>query len=223
MSVHIAILRRPYLDAVLAGDKTVESRLTRTATPPWGQIQSGDRIFLKQSGGPFRAVAQAGHVESQDELTPATVDRLRRRFAARVGGDDAYWTAKRDARYACFIELCDVAAIPNVGPAYKPQYLRAWYVLPDAADPIRDVALTAGAIRNRYVSIKGSTRPLREAAVRLEMPDEEIVVTELVKSGQLRWRGWARYFDAYGVEPGHRVRLLAMGGRRYRVSFPDAP
>ena len=57
MPVHVAILMRRYLDLVLAGRKTIESRLTRTSRAPYEQIHAGERIYFKVSAGPFMATA----------------------------------------------------------------------------------------------------------------------------------------------------------------------
>lgn len=129
MSIHVAILQKPYLDAVLAGTKTIESRLTKTSREPYRAIAEGERLFLKQSGGPFRATAVAGVVEHLAGLSPKDVEALRQKYQPRVGGDDAYWAGKAACRYAVFITLESVEAF-SVGPAYAVQSMRAWYVLP---------------------------------------------------------------------------------------------
>ena len=54
---HLAILKKPYLDAILEGRKPVESRFTITKRAPFGQIFKGDKVFLKQSSGPVCATA----------------------------------------------------------------------------------------------------------------------------------------------------------------------
>ena len=62
---HLAILKRAYLNLILAGEKTIECRLTRMAKPPFGVVKKGQRIYLKESSGPVRAVARAGKVISR--------------------------------------------------------------------------------------------------------------------------------------------------------------
>ena len=216
--IHVAILRKAYLELVLAGTKTVESRLYRSARPPYGAVEQGDRLYLKLAGGPFAARARAGRVEHHDALGPDDVEALRRRFEPAVCGDDAYWHSKRAARFASFVELVDVEPM-DVGPAYRADGYRAWFVLPDEADPVHEVTLTAGALRNRYV-IPGPWCP-RQRPITLHLPDGQVVMTQRTARGHLRWRGWGAYFDAHAVVVGDRVRFVRLGEAVYRVSFPD--
>lgn len=235
MACHVAILKRPYARAILAGTKTVESRLTRTAMPPFGQIEPGQRLYIKVSAGPFVAVARAGRVASYEGLTPARVEQLRRRYQPSVGGDDDYWRTKRDSRFALFVTLADVEPI-DVGPAYRLIHMRAWHVLDDAADPIREATLTPGAIRNGYLTVNlditspdpgvptggptsvGMTRP----PFTLILPDHTEVRTGYARGRMLRFRGWRRHFREHELRGGDVVRFVHRGGGRYRVSFRPA-
>ena len=133
--IHVAILIPGYIDAILDGRKTIESRLTKTAQPPFGKIKAGQRLYLKASGGPFMATAVAGGVQSFDGLTPGGIDKLREQHNDRICGDDAFWQAKRDSRFATLIELTEVEPI-DIGPPYKKAYMKAWYVLDADRDPL---------------------------------------------------------------------------------------
>jgi ASC-1-like (ASCH) protein len=112
--VHLAILHGRYIDAILLGEKTIESRLSRTRRAPFGLVRKGDVIFFKQSGGPVRARAIAKAVCTFSALTPEGVEALRDRYNAEIGGDDTYWHVKRDAKFATLIWLDD--AMPFAGP-----------------------------------------------------------------------------------------------------------
>jgi hypothetical protein len=219
----VAILHKAYLRLILAGRKTVESRLTRTARPPYGQVGPGERIYFKASAGPFMATAVAGRVDCRDGLTPEAVRELHREYNTAVCGDEDYWRGRRDSRFATFIHLHDVSPI-DVGPHFTPSRWRAWFVLDEAADPLADVIVTAGALRNRYVYVPADC-PLFEPAQRctLVLPDGRDVGTELGPRRIFRWRGWRPLFEAHRLEAGHRVRFVHLGGHRYRVLFPDAP
>ena len=133
--IHVAILKPGYIDAILDGRKTIESRLTKTMQPPHGKIMEGERLFLKASGGPFMATAIAGGVLSFTDLDPVAVQQLREQYDEPICGDDAYWDTKRDSKYATLIELTKVEPIA-VGPPYKVAYMKAWYVLDEDRDPL---------------------------------------------------------------------------------------
>ncbi len=222
MPTHVAILKRPYLRMILDGRKTVESRLTKTVQPPFGSIAPGERIFLKVSAGPFMATALAGNIDQHDKLTPSDIDRLRMRYDHAVCGNEDYWQAKRDSRYAVFVELTAVEPI-RVGPTY-PKSMRAWHVIDDQLNPVREVMLTAGAIRNRYLSLPSVSPAMREQDVILLMPDGQEVVTGFATGKpMLRWRGWGAYYRAHDMQPGDTVRIVSLGDGRYRVTFHKQP
>lgn len=207
MAIHVAILKPMYLDAVLSGAKTVESRLTRTRQPPHGCIAVGERLFFKDSGGAFRATGLAAAVDEHSELTPEGMDRLEAAYRPRVGGDDAYWQGKRTSRFAVFVTLTDVTPL-DVGPRYPANAWRAWHVVDERLSPIRDVSLTDAAIRNRVVRLPQPGDRLRNNPFTLHLPGGERVDTDLSPRGHVRWRGWKAGFERYRLRPGDRVRFI---------------
>lgn len=168
MATHVAILQPRYLDLILQGSKTVESRLTRRRLPPYGQIQQGDWIFFKQSSGPYAAWAVAGEVCFYHHLTARGVAQLKAQWNPLVRGDDGYWQRKSDSRYATMITLQHVQAV-KTGPQIPPSRGPAWFVIDDPGASPRldmfDVTLTHGAIRNRYIRLSSQihTRILSES------------------------------------------------------------
>ena len=124
---HLVILKQPYIDAVLAGGKTVESRFGVTRHQPFGAISSDDIMFLKQSCGPVRAKCRAARVLQYNDLTPAKISSIRRRYGRQIGGDDSYWQQRADCRYGTLIWLDSVTAIEPVRIDKRDR--RAWVVL----------------------------------------------------------------------------------------------
>lgn len=219
MPIHVAILKREYLRMILSGQKTVESRLAKVRCPPFGKVSPGERLFFKASGGPFMATAIAEAVTDYAEQTPEQIDGLFEQWNAAVCGPQAYWQDRRDRPFATMIRLRRVEPM-DVGPKFTVQNMRAWYVLPDEANPLMDITLKRGALKNHYVSLSEASESLRCGTLTLELPDGEEVQTDFADGGpMLRWRGWRRYFDAFGLQAGDAVRFVAVGGRRYRVRF----
>ena len=218
MPIHVAILKRPYLKLILSGQKTVESRLTRNNPPPYNVIQTGERIFLKASSGPFMATALAGTIEQHRDLTPPGITKLRKRLDKAVCGNDEYWQMKRESRFAVFVSLMQVEPI-EVGPAY-PKSMRAWHVVDDHLSPLMDIALTDGAIRNSYLSLPDTSPNMRSKDITLVMPDGQEIATGFADGKpMLRWRGWSAYYQENRSAPGDMVRFVATGSGRYRVTF----
>lgn len=213
MSLHVAILLPKYLTEILDGSKTVESRLMKNSQPPLGCVKQGDRIYFKQSAGPFRATAVAANVEEYHDLTVESLRGLCTKYNPKVRGEANYWQAKRESRYAVFVTLREVEPI-DVGPEFRGSSWKAWFVLDPGADPMLTVPLSDGAIRNRYVRPPRGVAYFEPGAFTLLLPDGSEVVTGLTRRGLIRWRGWAELF----ADRPAAIRFVRVAPRRYRVT-----
>jgi len=124
---HLVILKKQYLDLILQGKKTIESRLLKTKHPPLGQINLGDKLFLKQSSGPVCATAMVKAVKTYENLTPQKIAELKNLYNNKVLGADEYWNWKQNSKFAIFAWLENVKQIPPVYIDKKDW--RAWVVL----------------------------------------------------------------------------------------------
>ena len=124
---HLAILKQPYLQAIIEGRKTIESRFTKARRPYFGKIQPGDEIFLKLSSGPVCATAAAAEVKSFDSLTPNQVSQLKHQYNHLICGSDEYWLSKADCKFGSLVWLESVRAIEPV--CITKRDWRAWVVL----------------------------------------------------------------------------------------------
>jgi len=132
VNYHLVILKKPYLDAILDGRKTVESRLTKTSRSPFGQVFAGDKLFLKQSCGPVCAAATVAMVKNFENLTPQRIIELKEKYNQYVLGTDEYWQSKRDCKFGFLVWLEDVKAVRPVRISKKDW--RAWVVLAEKED-----------------------------------------------------------------------------------------
>ena len=126
---HLAILKKPYLEAILDGSKTVESRFTKTRRAPYGQVHPGDRLFLKQSSGPVCAAATVSAVKTYANLTPKEISDIKRRYNRYIAGDGQYWKGRADCNFGSLFWIKDVRTIEPVRIIKKDW--RAWVVLTD--------------------------------------------------------------------------------------------
>ena len=102
---HLALLQPAYVDAILNGAKTVEARLSRNRVPPFGVVNQGDELYLRDVGGEVRAVASVAGVRVFEHLTPCDVDALRLEFGEDVGAPDAFWNERRGSHFATMLCL----------------------------------------------------------------------------------------------------------------------
>ncbi|MBI1335533.1 MAG: hypothetical protein GC164_01070 [Phycisphaera sp.] len=221
MTTHVAILWAKYIDLILDGTKTVESRLMTNRQPPYGMVKEGDVIYFKQSGGPFRAVARAGKVVEFEGLNVPKLRAIYKEFNARVCGDRAYWQRKEHSRFATFITIND-ARPTEAGPIFKASAWKAWHVLKSdmATERTLEIKLTGGAIRNRYVSVTGHEGFFPSGMFSVVLPDGSEITTDVNPRKLIRYRGWRPWFERAGVMEGDTVRFEQVGNKRYRVSFP---
>lgn len=124
---HLVILKGQYVEAILQGDKKVESRFTKTRREPFGKISSGDELYLKVSSGDVCGIAEVKKVEEWDSLTPQSVRKLRTKYGSLIGGDADYWKEKEKSRYGVLIWLKNVRTIAK--RTIQKTDRRAWVVL----------------------------------------------------------------------------------------------
>lgn len=108
---HIAILRQPFFDMVLNGEKTIESRWSMNKIAPYKQVNIGDEILLKITGHPATARARVKGVRYY-ELTPQIVEEIRIRYGKQIGTDKFKdWQATLQKKYCTLIWLENVQRI----------------------------------------------------------------------------------------------------------------
>jgi ASC-1-like (ASCH) protein len=127
MNYHLVILKKPYLDAILAGRKTVESRFYRTKHKWLSQISAGDKLFLKASSGPVMATATIADVRHFDNLTPPQIKELKTQYNHLIAGDEQYLQDKNNSQFGILCWLKDVRPITT--RFIRKADWRAWVVL----------------------------------------------------------------------------------------------
>jgi len=132
MNYHLVILKKPYLELILSGRKTVEMRLTRAQRPACGPVRPGDELLLKASAGPVCGRAAARDVKYCEDLTPERIAEIRRLHGDRIGGDDATWESMMDRRSGFLVWLADVRRIEPIR-IHKKDW-RAWVLLKEGRD-----------------------------------------------------------------------------------------
>ena len=241
--IHIAVLMKPYLDLVLEGAKTVECRLTKQAMAPFDAIETGERIYFKQSAGPYRARAIADHVLFECDLTPARIRQIKRDYNDVLCGDDAFWHWKRDSRFCTLIWLKDVEPT-DTGPAIRSLQGVAWLTLDeepawrrrDEGDHSFHIEITPGNLRNSTLYVTnvidrfpkrshgGNTKRDAGSPLTLLLHEGPQVKTDIVASRRiLRTRIWGRWFSTHGAKPGDHVVFTPVDNTTFFVGLARDP
>ena len=124
---HLVILKKPYIEAILAGRKQIESRFTRTKRPFIGKVSQGDKLFLKQSSGPVCATATVAKVKNFENLTPKQITEIKQRYNQYIIGGDEYWLDKADSKFGILVWLADIEPLRPVKICKKDW--RVWVIL----------------------------------------------------------------------------------------------
>lgn len=111
---HIAILRQPFFNMVLNGEKTIESRWSTHKVAPYGKVNVGDEILLKETGKDVTATAKVKDVKYY-ELTPKVVEEIRIIYGKQIGTDKFEdWKDILQKKYCTLIWLEDVKQISPI-------------------------------------------------------------------------------------------------------------
>ncbi len=129
---HLVILKKPYLEAILAGRKQIESRFTKTRRYALGRVSAGDKLFLKESSGPVCAVASVAAVKNFQNLTPRQIIELKQEYNRQICGSDEYWQSKADCKFGLLVWLKDIQPMEPVRIGKKDW--RGWVVLTEKED-----------------------------------------------------------------------------------------
>lgn len=127
VNYHLVILKKPYLEAIFDGRKTIESRFTKTKRGGVGRVGVGDKVFLKESSGSVCGKATVAKVENFENMCPLLIRKIKQKFNKQILGGDEYWDGKVDSRYGFLVWLEDVERIEPVRIEKKDW--RAWVVL----------------------------------------------------------------------------------------------
>jgi hypothetical protein len=124
---HLAIFRQPYLDKILSGEKTIESRFSRSRSVPFEKVHRGDLILLKETAGPICAVAVAELIRCFGPLGSGEAEHLMAIYQTELQLKDDFKRAKQNSLYATLITFKDVFPIKPI--QVKKVDRRAWVIL----------------------------------------------------------------------------------------------
>ena len=126
-SLHLAIFVEPYLQYILEGMKTIESRFSVKRSVPYNAIDRGDIILMKKSGGPILGICHVSEAWFY-RLNRRSWDYLKREYKkALCAHDPEFWNSRKNAAFATLIKISNVRSISPLMCNKKDR--RAWVIL----------------------------------------------------------------------------------------------
>ena len=124
---HIVILKKKYLDLILEGKKTIESRWSMNKRVPYNKIKIGDTLYLKETGKDVTFKVNVKDVKFY-ELNEDVVDEILDKY-----GDDICINKENKESYnKKYCTLIWIDNIKEIEPfKVKKSYGSGWIVLED--------------------------------------------------------------------------------------------
>ena len=111
---HIAILRQPFFNMILSGEKTIESRWSLSRIASFERVKAGDVIWLKETSKDITARAIVKKVKFYN-LTKNKTDEIKKKYGKEIGTDKFEdWERYRNKKYLTLIWLKDVQKIEPI-------------------------------------------------------------------------------------------------------------
>jgi len=134
-ALHLAVLVEPYLQFILEGKKTVESRFSTRRFAPYNRVEKGDVVLLKQSSGPIIGICQVAYVWFY-QLDPESWQTIKKEFAeALCAQDPSFWNAREAATFATLMQIRHVKSISPIKFAKRDR--RGWVVLHESSGQLQ--------------------------------------------------------------------------------------
>lgn len=131
VGIHLGIFVEPYLQFVLEGRKTIESRFGVQRCAPHGRVARGDILLLKRVSGPVIAACAIGETWFFD-LREVDIHSVRDRFARPLCAEDAlFWSQRAHATLATLMTIEHVVPLDPITVEKRDR--RGWVTLRPAA------------------------------------------------------------------------------------------
>ena len=128
IALHLAILHEPYLDLILKGKKTIETRFSIHRQAPYEQISRDDIILLKKTSGPIVGLCRVSDCWFY-KLNKDTLYQIKNEFFKEIlVKDEQFWEEKKHSSYASLIRVRDAFSL-NYPLEFPKRDRRGWVIL----------------------------------------------------------------------------------------------
>lgn len=129
MKKHLAIFSGEMGEKILTGQKTIESRFSKSKNVPFQQISTGDLVYIKPSGKDIIGQFRVNKVIFFDGLSEVDLNQIKKDYGKALAVDESYWKAKVDSKYGTLIWIGQTQQFLTSPIKFFKKDLRGWVVL----------------------------------------------------------------------------------------------
>lgn len=137
MNKHLAIMSRAVIEAILSGQKTVETRFSLHRIPPFGAASMGDLVFMKPPGEDIIGQFRVKKVFYFEGLTRDDMDKIWQDYQKDLAWDHEeknmgakdYWQKKIDCKFGTLIFITQSERLITSPIKIKKKDQRGWVIL----------------------------------------------------------------------------------------------
>lgn len=126
---HLAIFKGDGAEKILNGQKTIESRFSKSKIAPFGAISSGDLVYIKTSGKDIIGEFRVKKVIFFDGLEVGDVREIREKYSKQLAVDESYWQGKENCKFGTLIFIGNSTRFLTSPIKIPKKDLRGWVVL----------------------------------------------------------------------------------------------
>jgi hypothetical protein len=124
--IHLAIFIEPFLQFVLEGRKTIESRFSMNQCAPFNKVSKGDIVLIKKSGGPIVAACKISE-RWYYNLSADSWSEIKLYKDSLCVHDPNFWKSKKKASYATLMKINHVKELAPLSIEKRDR--RGWIVI----------------------------------------------------------------------------------------------
>ena len=112
---HLAIMKKSlkYLEKIISGEKTIESRWYNSRISPWNKIKKGDIVYFQNSGCAVTVKSKVKKVIQYEDLSPNKVNKILSEFGKQINIQNLklFFEGVKAKRYCILIFLENIEEI----------------------------------------------------------------------------------------------------------------
>ena len=104
----------PYLDNIIKGDKTIESRFSKVRCSPFRQVNKGDILIFKESSGGIIALSSIKDVEYYGNMSSEKTIEVLTKYQKELTITPEFMEEKKDSKYASLMYIDKTITISTI-------------------------------------------------------------------------------------------------------------